>query len=43
MLRKQRHKTPHWLIVSLQKSQRLGWGDISPLPELSVETPAEAE
>ncbi|WEF13226.1 o-succinylbenzoate synthase [Pectobacterium actinidiae] len=43
VLRNQRLKTRDGLIVRLQESERLGWGEIAPLPEFSVETLAEAE
>ncbi|GKW15961.1 o-succinylbenzoate synthase [Pectobacterium carotovorum subsp. carotovorum] len=43
VLRNQRLKTRDGLIVRLQESERLGWGEIAPLPGFSVETLAEAE
>ncbi|PRI21236.1 o-succinylbenzoate synthase [Pectobacterium versatile] len=43
VLRNQRLKTRDGLIVRLQDGERLGWGEIAPLPEFSVETLAEAE
>ncbi|WCG82111.1 o-succinylbenzoate synthase [Pectobacterium sp. A5351] len=43
VLRNQRLKTRDGLIVCLQEGERLGWGEIAPLPEFSVETLAEAE
>ncbi|MER3384840.1 o-succinylbenzoate synthase [Pectobacterium aroidearum] len=43
VLRNQRLKTRDGLIVRLQEGERLGWGEIAPLPEFSVETLAEAE
>lgn len=43
VLRNQRLKTRDGLIVRLQEDERLGWGEIAPLPEFSVETLAEAE
>ncbi|MEQ9861482.1 o-succinylbenzoate synthase [Pectobacterium cacticida] len=43
VLRHQRLKTRDGLIVRLQDGERLGWGEIAPLPEFSVETLAEAE
>ncbi|KHN49896.1 o-succinylbenzoate synthase [Pectobacterium fontis] len=43
VLRNQRLKTRDGLIVCLQEDERLGWGEIAPLPEFSVETLAEAQ
>ncbi|AYH02349.1 o-succinylbenzoate synthase [Pectobacterium parmentieri] len=43
VLRNQRLKTRDGLIVRLQEGERLGWGEIAPLPEFSVETLADAE
>ncbi|WP_113627443.1 o-succinylbenzoate synthase [Pectobacterium peruviense] len=43
VLRNQRLKTRDGLIVRLQEGERLGWGEIAPLPEFSVETLAEAQ
>ncbi|KHT36526.1 o-succinylbenzoate synthase [Pectobacterium carotovorum] len=43
VLRNQRLKTRDGLIVRLQDGERLGWGEIAPLPEFSVETLAEVE
>lgn len=43
VLRNQRLKTRDGLIVRLQDGERLGWGEIAPLPEFSVETLAEAK
>lgn len=43
VLRNQRLKTRDGLIVRLQDGERLGWGEIAPLPEFSAETLAEAE
>lgn len=43
VLRNQRLKTRDGLIVRLQEGERLGWGEIAPLPEFSVETLTEAQ
>ncbi|KJF75826.1 hypothetical protein UA45_21740 [Morganella morganii] len=42
ILRNQRLKTRDGLLVCLREDDREGWGEISPLPEFSRETLAQA-
>ncbi|MFP1867249.1 o-succinylbenzoate synthase [Lonsdalea quercina] len=43
VLRNQRLKTRDGLIVQLCDGERVGWGEIAPLPQFSVETLGDAE